>query len=524
MALQASGPIGAIGIRTEFGATSGTSVRFGAYRVSQTVSGLTNMPLDEGVPQSGPIKFSNFYSKKLNVVVDYTPAVGVGTTSRVNAKTDYDANNSKVVVIGNFRQRPVSPAATKVWIHTNGDLGSDLNAPIDGTSTITPELEASILFQTNRESDSPNYIYLTPPPASGYPTLTFGPDTDVYVSTVYTNVEYTISGNSGLKFRLNSSTQIATDDDGASGDNDYNDLVLTLVDGGGSFYTSGGGFYYKTTSGSQTITTYSKAYSAIRTGTWSATTDLRLDIGPNGRVVGTGGDGGKGGNANGRSSTAGSNGKDGSSAIGIQHAPITITNRGYIIAGFGGGGGGGGGWGQDVDYNIFGVTGRQTVNVGGSGGGGGRGLPGGSGGLGGSASSTPYPGNVGNSGNIDSGGKGGKAIGSFQNSNSIAISGAGGGGGNAGLGGDLGNAGNTGQVSISQGQANASAGTPGTLSQGGTGGTGAGAGDNGGGSGSGGGTGGSPGYAIVNGTASTLSISGIGTVIGTVSPINTIPV
>ena len=72
MALQASGTsISASQIRDEFGATSGTSVNFGAYRVSQTVSGLLNMPLDAGVPQSGEIKFSDFYSKRLNVVVDY---------------------------------------------------------------------------------------------------------------------------------------------------------------------------------------------------------------------------------------------------------------------------------------------------------------------------------------------------------------------------------------------------------------------------------------------------------------------
>lgn len=121
MALQSSGPIEASDIRDEFGATNGTSVRFGNYKISQTVSGLINMPLDAGIPQSGPIKFSDFYGKKLNVVVDYTSPT---TVTRVNARSSYDANNN-IVVIGNFRGRPASPAGTKVWIHTNGVLGSD---------------------------------------------------------------------------------------------------------------------------------------------------------------------------------------------------------------------------------------------------------------------------------------------------------------------------------------------------------------------------------------------------------------
>ena len=393
MALQSSGQISAAEIRTEFGATNGTEVRFGSYRVSQTISGLTNMPLDNGIPQSGEIKFSNFYTKKLNVVVDYT--VGVGTTTRVTARTDYDANNTKIVVIGNFRQRPTSPAATKVWIHTNGDVGSD----------------------------------------------------------VKTNI---------------------------------------------------------------------REYCSLRTGTWDSTTDLQLDIGPSGRVAGAGGDGGDGGGASGTSSSAGSVGNNGTSAIGIQHAPILITNRGAVISGFGGGGGGGGGWGQDRDANIFNQTiGLQTINVAGSGGGGGRGLPGGSGGLGGNASSSGsgnyttagYPGNVGNSGNIDSGGKGGNAVGQESNSNSNAIGGAGGGGSNAGLGGDQGNAG--GRINASE--ASASAGTPGTLSQGGTGGTGAGDGDQNGGSGSGGGVGGFPGYAIiVNNVGTGVTITGVGTTVGNI--------
>ena len=126
-------------IRTEFGAISGIygPVSLGAYRISQTVSGLENMPLDTGIPQSGPIKFSDFYNKKLNIVVDYTSTTPV---TRVNARTDYNAN-SRVTVIGGFKTRPDSPTGKKVWIHTNGIVGSDIN-------TIAPQKNAGRTYSS----------------------------------------------------------------------------------------------------------------------------------------------------------------------------------------------------------------------------------------------------------------------------------------------------------------------------------------------------------------------------------------
>ena len=69
MALQASGPISFSQIANEFGTPPGKNL--GAYRVSQTVGTLSSLPLDTGVPQSGTINFSDFYSKKLNVVVGF---------------------------------------------------------------------------------------------------------------------------------------------------------------------------------------------------------------------------------------------------------------------------------------------------------------------------------------------------------------------------------------------------------------------------------------------------------------------
>ena len=117
MALQASGSISASQISNEFGQT--TNISFGAYRVSQTVGSLANLPLDTGIPQSGSISFSNFYSKRLNIVVDFYSG---GTVTRQTARTRY--NNSNVTVIGGFKTRPSSGAGSRVIINVNKNIGS----------------------------------------------------------------------------------------------------------------------------------------------------------------------------------------------------------------------------------------------------------------------------------------------------------------------------------------------------------------------------------------------------------------
>jgi hypothetical protein len=228
MALQASGPISFLQISGEFGLPSNKNI--GAYRVSQTVGELSNLPLDNNIPQSGAIRFSDFYSKKLNVVMNF------GNGSRINARTSYDNNSIGIIsVIGGHRIRPTSSSGTKVWIYVSG----------------------------------------------------------------------TITSNSAS----------------------------------------------------------SQLYCSLLTGNWDNNTDLRLDIGPSGFVLGVGGSGGIGGATGGGN---GGNGSPGTSAIGVTYQPITIVNRGTILPGTGGGGGGGGGRrgpGADPTSQIF---------VGGGGGGGGR--------------------------------------------------------------------------------------------------------------------------------------------------------
>ena len=103
-------------IETEFGANGSRSL--GAYRITQNVGELSNLPLDSGIPTSGQIKFSDFYSKKLNVVVDMHSG---STEFRKSAKSD-KWNNNNVTVVGGFRSKKES--GSKIIIHINKKFGS----------------------------------------------------------------------------------------------------------------------------------------------------------------------------------------------------------------------------------------------------------------------------------------------------------------------------------------------------------------------------------------------------------------
>ena len=104
-------------IEAEFGANGSRSL--GSYRLSQSVGELSNLPLDSGVPTSGQIKFSDFYGKSLNVIVDMHSG---GTEFRKSAKSD-KWNNNNVTVVGGFRSKKES--GSKIIIHINKKFGSD---------------------------------------------------------------------------------------------------------------------------------------------------------------------------------------------------------------------------------------------------------------------------------------------------------------------------------------------------------------------------------------------------------------
>ena len=104
-------------IEDEFGQNT-PDRSLGAYRISQTIEELSNLPLDSGIPQSGQIKFSDFYSKSLNVVVD---CFSGPTQTRIRAKND-KWNNDEVVIVGPRETKKQS--GSKIIIHVNKTFGS----------------------------------------------------------------------------------------------------------------------------------------------------------------------------------------------------------------------------------------------------------------------------------------------------------------------------------------------------------------------------------------------------------------
>ena len=126
---------------------------------------------------------------------------------------------------------------------------------------------------------------------------------------------------------------------------------------------------------------------SLRTGSlWDTNTQLRVDVGSSGKIIGGGGDGGAGGAVNQNNSprstisSDGSPGENGTSALGIEHegTVVQVRENGRIICGFGGGGGGGGAY----EDSRPGESSKRRGS-GGGGGGGGAGLPAGLGGDGG---------------------------------------------------------------------------------------------------------------------------------------------
>jgi len=141
---------------------------------------------------------------------------------------------------------------------------------------------------------------------------------------------------------------------------------------------------------------------ALRTGTWTTGTDLRINVRDSGLISGAGGNGGNGTNGGG-----GLPGSSGNSAIGIDYVGTTkiIGSSGAKIQkGYGGGGGGGGASGQTEN------GGKPWLYGQGSGGGGGAGIPAGLGGQEAPPDGYPYAdGNNGGNGSALFAGNGGPA-------------------------------------------------------------------------------------------------------------------
>ena len=144
-------------IEAEFGAGGGER-RLGKYRRDDILftydgtnknlggSSLGTPPLDTGIPTSGEIKFSDFYSKKLNLVIDYyddTPNLNKAAAgdNTMAATWRYRNQQERVKVIGGFRDKPFSTVDTsyaltasdwqggkKIIINVNQTIGGEQGA------------------------------------------------------------------------------------------------------------------------------------------------------------------------------------------------------------------------------------------------------------------------------------------------------------------------------------------------------------------------------------------------------------
>ena len=129
MAIKNSGsPLNFSEIEDEFGQNPGRSL--GRYRNTHPDFGnknlgeLTNLPLDTGIPTSGEIKFSDFYSKRANIVVDLH-SFGNSNFNH-NAYSNRFANGNYNIV-GNYRtsvSKNTWQGGKKVIIHINKQFGS----------------------------------------------------------------------------------------------------------------------------------------------------------------------------------------------------------------------------------------------------------------------------------------------------------------------------------------------------------------------------------------------------------------
>ena len=115
-------------IEAEFGNNPLRSL--GSYRNTHPNFGnknlgeLSDLPLDTGIPKSGTIKFSDFYGKQLNIVVD------LHSSGNTNFNLDVYANrfaNGNYNIVGNYNSsinKNWWRGGKKVIIHINKTFGS----------------------------------------------------------------------------------------------------------------------------------------------------------------------------------------------------------------------------------------------------------------------------------------------------------------------------------------------------------------------------------------------------------------
>jgi len=135
MTLPSTGPLRFSQIEQEFGQSNTRSI--GEYRISKTIGGMSNIPLDEGIGQvsdnqtNNSIRFSQFRGSRLNIVVFYGTSNSGGSNRAVKNAKDKFNNDENLTVIGpagGVKNKPNNTSGSRVIIHANTQLGSNLTS------------------------------------------------------------------------------------------------------------------------------------------------------------------------------------------------------------------------------------------------------------------------------------------------------------------------------------------------------------------------------------------------------------
>jgi len=183
---------------------------------------------------NGENTFTVIDSPTLNLPVQQNEAIANTLVSESSAQAEFISSGVTNVTETNILTTRNIKTLSSYNINKNTITNTTTNTTTDGAA------KQNVNFQCSRAAKIDNYIYLS---ASGYPTITIGPDAKTYTGEIYIGVEYTVTTISNGNVRVNSSNQVATDDNWPNGDKDWNDLVVNATAGsfyGGKYLLSGG--------------------------------------------------------------------------------------------------------------------------------------------------------------------------------------------------------------------------------------------------------------------------------------------
>ena len=138
---------------------------------NKNVGNLTNLPLDTGIPNNGEIKFSDFYGKKLNVIVNYyngtqetRQSVGRATLAATHRYVNEPAS-SPMKVVGGFANAPSATVTgagndyllsstewrggRKIIVHVNKTIGGQAGGQRDRISLRTGRWPSGTTLQVD---------------------------------------------------------------------------------------------------------------------------------------------------------------------------------------------------------------------------------------------------------------------------------------------------------------------------------------------------------------------------------------